>query len=366
MRMAVSFGFGSMSKEVSTSPLSTLDDLESPHHPPPPPTPTSVLPSFLFHLLFRAFVDNLKSYSTLIGRPETILWTKDIHRARVIVEREYHCSHVTVFLAELDLCLIRKGHVIHQGFGDVSKPSTLTEWKQKWLSPEGPNGRLGKRLLFHCRFAEFCLASCSNIHPSLANQETLEAAQKFLRFIASMSPMAKERMKYMCEFGYVIVVFVSCFVLRAIKSSRSLNDNSGPVSILLQDLIRHVRDIASFLKSVSTLKSCAIRAYGCALEGACDHMSNTAPGPPEGPEPPSRFRQANQSTNPEVRGLAATDWENTIDAPISIDDDAGRHFEIPLPNPVDQAHIFGDPAWLHDFGGDDFVPWLGESLEAFL
>ncbi|KAH6985211.1 hypothetical protein EDB80DRAFT_869217 [Ilyonectria destructans] len=194
-------------------------------------------------------------YSLLLACPRTLSADERIHKAKNIVKDSTSHPQIAILLGEVDLCCITEPH--NSAIANSSAPENVPQfddWISVWGPLEGtdlgPSGIMmltstasatatARRLRFHFRFAKFYQHSRRS-KPSSADAEVLGAARAFLHCNTQMSPIAKGRIRYMCDFGF------------------------------------DVRQVADLLKSLSSQEA-TTGAYGRALEGACDALSRCKP-----------------------------------------------------------------------------------------
>lgn len=148
-----------------------------------------------------------------------------------------------------------------------------------------------------------------------ANSEALEMARSFLHCITKASPVSKGRLKYMQDFGFVMLVFACCFILRF--AAETLTESCGGTReggdrepLTKEAVIQDVRDVADLLTSLSSKQDSVAAAYGRALHEACKSLEPSA-------SPPSMASRT-QSRN----GIASTPFRETV---RSTGSDATQH-----------------------------------------
>lgn len=127
----------------------------------------------------------------------------------------------------------------------------------------------GRQLRFHQRYAVYRLRSwlLASEHANL-DREKLEkdksaAAYEFLKGVTSMSPIVKDRLRYMCDYAFVVMTYISVCVLRDVKSSTDRETAQG------SSLTNLVRDMAALMQSYSGIKGSRAAIYGQALNAIC-------------------------------------------------------------------------------------------------
>lgn len=146
-----------------------------------------------------------------------------------------------------------------------------------------PATKEGRRLRFHCKFAQFywVISVRERASPTVTS-EALEAGRAFLHCITKASPVIKGRVKYMPEFGFVMLVFVCCFILRALEPIRHSTSRGKETKVHLDPslkaaVVQDVEDVADLLISLSHTRESVTAAYGRALQGACKSLGAECP-----------------------------------------------------------------------------------------
>lgn len=101
----------------------------------------------------------------------------------------------------------------------------------------------------------------------LGATRTVRAAQDFLHCVLRLSPVSKERMRYMCDFGFVMIAYACLFILQSTRST-TLRDYKT-------ELLRDVQDAASLLQSFSAKKNVRPTIYGYALQKLGEEYANS-------------------------------------------------------------------------------------------
>ncbi|KAH6658788.1 hypothetical protein F5X68DRAFT_72577 [Plectosphaerella plurivora] len=235
-------------------------------------------------------------YSILLGCPRTLPEGRTVQRAREVVEKLDPHPQITALLGEVDAYTMADPDMSAYGWRGTGSASEVHSTIQPSLADRSPfmrhvNPELseqtgeGKRLRFHCLFVKFYVASTRHGQPPelAADSETLQAARAFLHCITETSPVSKGRMRYMADFGFVMLVFVCAFVLRLLSHCRADLDQVGmtasEAAALRAALINDVREVADLLTSLSPSEASVIAAYGQALRGACRAVETTDAGP---------------------------------------------------------------------------------------
>lgn len=120
-------------------------------------------------------------------------------------------------------------------------------------------------------------------------------AQSFLHCVTRSSPVSKGRLRYMPDFGFVMLVFACCFILRCPADAMSRPGETGRGSLTREAMIQDVQDVADLLMSLSSKQDSVSAAYGHALRGAC--KSSGPPPPPSSTASKTGSRNARVSAS---------------------------------------------------------------------
>ncbi|KAJ4178722.1 hypothetical protein NW767_014795 [Fusarium falciforme] len=209
------------------------------------------------------------NFVNLLGCPPTLSADERLSEAIAVVKQGVSHPQIDVLLGEVDLCRIaqsRRSPMLTASLTDG--PRDYDDWVQTWGPVESQPVSVGRRLRFHFRFAMFHQHG-GRKGPAPTDREALNAAQAFLQCITKLSPVSKGRIKYMCDFGFVMLVSVCCYILQALDALKTqLVDVSHQASCL-----DDIGDVADLLKSISSAPNASTTACGRALEAACDKFS---------------------------------------------------------------------------------------------
>ncbi|KAF5261290.1 hypothetical protein FOXYS1_8035 [Fusarium oxysporum] len=219
-----------------------------------------------------------------IGRPipsnalGCVLWlwlyTMSTHAINVVKKSVSH-PQIDVLLGEVDLCRISEyRRMAFHPPRSVDVPYDHDEWQRTWGRVGSQGLSVSRRLSFHYKFALFYHHK-SHTDSSMNETEALLAAQEFIRCITKLSPVSKGNIKYMCDFGFVMLVYACCYVLQLFDFDKSCAFETLHRSACLAD----IKDVADLLKSISPAAGAATSAYGRALEAACNRLSMHALAP---------------------------------------------------------------------------------------
>ncbi|EXL69788.1 hypothetical protein FOPG_14317 [Fusarium oxysporum f. sp. conglutinans race 2 54008] len=214
-------------------------------------------------------------YVTLLGLPSTISADKQLHMAINVVNKSVSHPQIDVLLGEVDLCRISEyRRMAFHPPRSVDVPYDHDEWQRTWGRVGSQGLSVSRRLSFHYKFALFYHHK-SHTDSSMNETEAVIAAQEFIRCITKLSPVSKGNIKYMCDFGFVMLVYACCYVLQLFDCDKSCAFETLHRSACLAD----IKDVADLLKSISPAAGAATSAYGRALEAACNRLSMHALAP---------------------------------------------------------------------------------------
>jgi hypothetical protein len=128
-----------------------------------------------------------------------------------------------------------------------------------------PAAAPGRHLYFHYFFTRFHLLTHlvnESGQPYIATGESLDAARDFLHWIGSLSPISKDRLRYLTDFAFVLMAYVCLYVLRALQGNVVLPDNED-------ELLKLVHDVAALMRSLGARADTRPTVYGHALDSMC-------------------------------------------------------------------------------------------------
>ncbi|KAF5584440.1 hypothetical protein FPCIR_8669 [Fusarium pseudocircinatum] len=208
-------------------------------------------------------------YVTLLGLPSTISADKQLQGAINVIKKSVSHPQVDVLLGEVDLCRISEyRRMAFHPPRSVDVPYDHDEWQRTWGRVGSQGLSVSRRLFFLYKFALFYHHN-GHTDSSMNQKETLLAAQEFIRCITNLSPVSKGNIKYMCDFGFVMLVYACCYVLQRSDCDESCAFETPHRNTCLAD----IKDVADLLKSISPAAGAATSAYGRALEAACNRLS---------------------------------------------------------------------------------------------
>ncbi|KAG8157137.1 hypothetical protein KVR01_013127 [Diaporthe batatas] len=207
------------------------------------------------------------SAAVLHGCARTMWASAGVYRAKRVVEQHSDNVRLRRLVGEAELCLLWES--VRSKPGDMaSKVDTeLRAWMDKWSAFCGRAE--GRQLLFHFHFMRFQLCTFparSAVGSALgARAESLEAAQEFIRCMTALSPISKERLRYMCDYGFVMVAYACVFVIRSIAAAAE----AVLAGAQRRKLLDAVMDAAALMQSYSANKGTRPSVYGYALDRLC-------------------------------------------------------------------------------------------------
>ncbi|KAG0652138.1 hypothetical protein D0Z07_1367 [Hyphodiscus hymeniophilus] len=152
----------------------------------------------------------------------------------------------------------------------------LETWSNKWL-PWISNDPGGGILEFHLQFAKFCMSTYSTrsfnlSDPQLSEQQqilvrrSVSAAVAFVKILTDMDPVTKdERVRYLADFGFVMISFCCQFIIRACEAF-----GSGIPDIM--ETLTTVEEAAQLMKEVAIDSSHSPALYGSLISRGLEKL----------------------------------------------------------------------------------------------
>ncbi|KAH6712484.1 hypothetical protein BKA61DRAFT_553917 [Leptodontidium sp. MPI-SDFR-AT-0119] len=202
--------------------------------------------------------------SILHGCSITIGSSAALQRAKRLVEHNISNVRVTALLGEVELCQLWETVLSLPGASDEKINQELQGWSYRWGDFAGKAVE-GRGLRFHYHFTRFHLLtrlvdfSCNTPR---VTKSSLDAACDFLQCTTHLPPMSKDKLRYLCDFGFVMMAYVCVFILRAIRANVVPLDRTA-------DLHQDVTDVARLMQSFSAKDFARPAIYGRALEKLC-------------------------------------------------------------------------------------------------
>ncbi|KAJ0416909.1 hypothetical protein BJY00DRAFT_316466 [Aspergillus carlsbadensis] len=209
--------------------------------------------------------------SVLHGCPRTLSGSIELLRVKAALEQTVDHPRIRLLLGECELCLLWERASAVQG----STPQTVYEaldcWTAEWQSFLSGAAAPGRHLFFHYFFTRFHLLTHlvgETGEPYIATGESLDAARDFLQWLGSLSPISKDRLRYLTDFAFVLMAYVCLYVLRALQGNVVLPDNQD-------ELLKLVQDVAALMRSLGARADTRPTVYGHALETMCKQYQAT-------------------------------------------------------------------------------------------
>ncbi|OAL46521.1 hypothetical protein IQ07DRAFT_153692 [Pyrenochaeta sp. DS3sAY3a] len=195
------------------------------------------------------------------GCARTIWVTPGLEDAKAYLEQSNSHPRILGLIGEVELCMLwerdcsktsRNAHTVEQ---------EIRHWRAKWaLFTSKAEGR---QLLFHLNFTHFqlytSLVSCDSSKTLYDVLRHIELAQAFLSHTTSASPILRDRLRYMCDFGFVMISYV-CFFLLRMYLAEETHGFYGIASL------QTVADAAQMMKSFNSNTTSRPAIYGCILQ----------------------------------------------------------------------------------------------------
>ncbi|OAL46512.1 hypothetical protein IQ07DRAFT_634756 [Pyrenochaeta sp. DS3sAY3a] len=256
------------------------------------PTPHN---SFLF--VWWLWLYTIGHHCAILHSCARTMWAvSGIAQAKAYVEENFQDTRIQRLIGEVELCMLWERLQSVPSGSTEQVDHELSVWVDSWS--ELINKDEGRQLLFHYRFMQFQLyASVALAGDDFSLQSSsshVEVAQAFLHCLTRLSPIAKDRLRYMCDFGFVMISYACLFILRATKSPFNANWKA--------ELVGDVSEAAALMLSFSAKKSDRPAIYGYALEKLCQgegwdarskqgnfarqQVRNTSTFPPNNPTTP--------------------------------------------------------------------------------
>ncbi|KAL3443907.1 hypothetical protein BJX65DRAFT_297983 [Aspergillus insuetus] len=218
--------------------------------------------------------------AVLHGCPRTLSGSIELLRVKAALEQTVDHPRIRLLLGECELCLLWERATAVQG----STPQTVYEaldcWNAEWHTFLSGAAAQGRHLFFHYFFTRFHLLTHLASETGelyIATGESLDAARDFLHWIGSLSPISKDRLRYLTDFAFVLMAYVCLYVLRALQGNVVLPDNED-------ELLKLVLDVAALMKSLGARADTRPTVYGHALETMCkQYQASKLDGLPTNP-----------------------------------------------------------------------------------
>jgi hypothetical protein len=116
------------------------------------------------------------------------------------------------------------------------------------------------------RFQLYALPTQPDDSAQHGTPATLDAAQCFVGYMTRLSPIAKYRLRYMCDYGFVMIAYACVFIIRALSAS---TEEAVVVEARRRELLGNVIDAAALMQSYMASKESRPAVYGHALDKLC-------------------------------------------------------------------------------------------------
>ncbi|KAL3476623.1 hypothetical protein BJX99DRAFT_270292 [Aspergillus californicus] len=246
--------------------------------------------------------------AVLHGCPRTLSGSVELLRAKSALEQTVDHPRVRVLLGECELCLLWERAYSIQRSCPETVHDALDRWKSQWQSFLTGATAPGRQLYFHFYFTRFHLLThlvneAGEIY--VAMNESLGAAQDFLQWIKDLSPISKDRLRYLCDFAFVLMAYVCLYVLRALQSGVVLPGNP-------KGFLQLVQDAASLMQSLGARADTRPVIYGGALVVMCrQYQASQTDGASSGAA--NSLRESGEVLN------LARQTEVNVDLPMAAD-----------------------------------------------
>ncbi|KAL2203676.1 hypothetical protein CC79DRAFT_1371716 [Sarocladium strictum] len=204
-------------------------------------------------------------YSRLLSCPQTISADRSVRDIAALVKASIHDTQISALLGEVDLCRIADS----EDSTAVSDAAKFDQWSKDWSHFEDTRNAESRRLRFHLRYAKFWRCASHYRGSSDAGPEVLTAARSFLQCVTELPPVSQSKLKHMCDFAFLMMVSVCCYLLQAVERSSLASFDMGQRSACM----REVRSIAELLAFLSPAPDALLNSYSQSLIAACEVFS---------------------------------------------------------------------------------------------
>jgi hypothetical protein len=231
------------------------------------------------------------SSAIIHGCPRSLSASPQLLRAKAALEQSIDHPRIRVLLGECELCLLWERSINTPGASPATVDDTLNTWQLDWqhllasskhFNPYGApyvplikvcakDTAPGRRLQFHFFFTRFHLLthlSDENGEHRVAVAESLDAAHDFLQCMRGLSPIAKDRLRYMGDFGFVLMAYVCLYVLRPLESNTI-------VPARRVGFLQLVDELGALMQSLGPQTNTRPSVYGVAIRSMCKQHQGT-------------------------------------------------------------------------------------------
>ncbi|KAL2811627.1 hypothetical protein BJX63DRAFT_422301 [Aspergillus granulosus] len=248
------------------------------------------------------------------GCPRSLSGSAELLRAKTLLEQSVDNPRIRVLLGECDLFLLWERLINTPGASPATIEDALHTWNVDWQRSFTSAPSAGRNLQFHFFFTRFHLFThlldVSGEH-RVAVAESLDAAQDFLQCIRGLSPIAKDRLRYLGDFAFVLMAYVSLYILRALSSNVTSPGRKA-------EFLQLVNELGVMMQSLGPQTDTHPCVYGVALRSMCKQYENT---PLENVTP--RIEEANIApglvSTPALTQDSQTEPELSIPADATMD-----------------------------------------------
>ncbi|KAH8811043.1 hypothetical protein F5884DRAFT_854404 [Xylogone sp. PMI_703] len=238
------------------------------------------------------------STAIVTGTPPTIRGDSSIRVASSLLQGADANPQISGLLGEVELCLLwEKISSLDPHLGEWWCPSNISDnvdyspsaaldaadaefasWYRKWDSFIRKGG-FGTTLNFHFRYARFCMSTYifRYINPSAGSlsasqrvsvERCIEHAASILNGILGFGPVLKDSLRYMTDYGFVMLAFVSLVILQAY----------GTIEPALSDKVKNINTVAAIAQlmiDIALNSTHCAALYGKALQRRLAQMQET-------------------------------------------------------------------------------------------
>ncbi|KAL3471523.1 hypothetical protein BJX99DRAFT_23771 [Aspergillus californicus] len=205
------------------------------------------------------------------GCPRSLSGSSELLRAKARLEQSINYPRIRVLLGECDLFLLWERLINTPGASPATIEDTLHTWNSDWQRCFTSAPSAGRHLQFHFFFTRFHLLThlldASGEH-RVAAAESLDAANDFLQCIRGLSPITKDHLRYLSDFAFVLMAYVSLYILRALASNIT---SPGRKTELLQ----LVNELGAIIQALGPQADTRPSIYGAALRTMCEQHEAT-------------------------------------------------------------------------------------------
>ncbi|KAL2842529.1 hypothetical protein BJY01DRAFT_249015 [Aspergillus pseudoustus] len=198
------------------------------------------------------------------GCPRTLSASTELLRAKAALEKDDH-PRIHLLLGECELCLLWERVLASPESSPQTVAEAMDRWKGEWQDFLSGAAAQGRHLYFHYFFTRFHILTHLPTETGelyVAVGESLDAAQDFLGWIKSLSPISKDRLRYLCDFAFVLMAYVCLYILRTLQSGAVLPESQ-------KRFLEMVHDVAAMMRSLGTRADTRPAIYGHALVAMC-------------------------------------------------------------------------------------------------